>query len=461
MGINIFELNGAQAATLKSAKAPLTDTGDQGFTNAMTEASDRARSDSSVNDNGKAATDCRTYDAARADETAKTDEAEKDTKKDSKKHAHGNPVPIVPTEATGLKNAKDASAADKTDGGDAVPTAQAGVEESKADKAGATVSAGAKPMGTEAAGADFEKAIGEAIDTVDVSAKGTKDGTKETAGDAGKDAKKAADGAAMKAQTDAKAGKSLLVPDGMKPVNLNAAAPDAAAKVAAQDGARNAAIAVAQASKNPSSQEQASTGKQDAGGEGQGGNNSQQAQGVGLLNARGVTFEPVAKAGEVSATEHAEIFEKLSTGVKMSMAKGGGEVRLSLKPENLGHLNIRLNIGDNGVKAFIQVENTDVKHALENGAAALKEVFVKNGLVLHRFSVEVATGGFSMNTAPDPGFSGSAGYTGNEHGNASQWNGNETSQPAHGAGMDDAHGITAQTQSTGSIRRASGIDVFI
>ncbi len=105
-------------------------------------------------------------------------------------------------------------------------------------------------------------------------------------------------------------------------------------------------------------------------------------------------FEVAGKA-EAKVNYH-EIYEKFKEGVKIGIAREGGSVRLSLHPEHLGEMQIRLSIEDKVVKAEVLVESAAVKEALSADSGRLKEIFIQNGLTLEKFSI-------GLNGSPERG----------------------------------------------------------
>ena len=69
-----------------------------------------------------------------------------------------------------------------------------------------------------------------------------------------------------------------------------------------------------------------------------------EAPGVSQLARQADSYEAVVANGKLADAERAEVYEKLTTGVSMSIAKDGGEVNLSLRPDHLGNLNIKLKL---------------------------------------------------------------------------------------------------------------------
>ncbi len=87
------------------------------------------------------------------------------------------------------------------------------------------------------------------------------------------------------------------------------------------------------------------------------------------------------------------VFNAVDRGVRLSLASGGQDAKLTLRPESLGELRIKLSIGADGqVQSKIMVDNAAVKSMLDNDAARLRGIFNGQGLNLESFSVEVGSG---------------------------------------------------------------------
>lgn len=149
----------------------------------------------------------------------------------------------------------------------------------------------------------------------------------------------------------------------------------------------------------------------------------------------------------VSETD-TDLFEKLDTGVKMSV-KGNGSVRLELSPEHLGDLEIKLRIEDARVAAEIRVESAEVKALLDADSTRLKEIFNSNGLTLDKYTVEVDMNSMRGKTESGGNFSNCF------QENASNWNGYGRKPWAGEADVETAFGN--RYESTG---KKSGIDIF-
>ncbi|MBI5491400.1 MAG: flagellar hook-length control protein FliK [Deltaproteobacteria bacterium] len=111
----------------------------------------------------------------------------------------------------------------------------------------------------------------------------------------------------------------------------------------------------------------------------------------GPVPAVQLRVEQVTPEKADAKVSYPDIYEKLSSGVKMSIAREGGSVRMSLHPEHLGEMRITLSIEDKSVKAEVLVENNAVKEILSTDTGRLKEIFSQNGLTLEQFSIGLNT----------------------------------------------------------------------
>lgn len=109
--------------------------------------------------------------------------------------------------------------------------------------------------------------------------------------------------------------------------------------------------------------------------------------------------QPVQVTGHV--TQGAMTRERLSseslvgltTGIRDLSKQGGGEIRLRLKPESLGELNLRIVTRGNEVGLKIQASDPAAKKVIEESIQYLKESLASNSLQLTRFDVQVAGSG--------------------------------------------------------------------
>ncbi|MBI5467574.1 MAG: flagellar hook-length control protein FliK, partial [Deltaproteobacteria bacterium] len=154
-------------------------------------------------------------------------------------------------------------------------------------------------------------------------------------------------------------------------------------------------------------------------------------------------------AKPVESVKPEAVFEKLSTGVRMSLGGNGREVSLNLAPEHLGVLHIRMSIEESSVKARIVVESEAAKTILDSDSGKLREVFARQGLTLDRYTVELGANAFSESSAR---FSESAPGE-NPYGGRSHWGG-------HAQRPDNTIETRPYIQSENTRRASGGVDLF-
>jgi len=91
---------------------------------------------------------------------------------------------------------------------------------------------------------------------------------------------------------------------------------------------------------------------------------------------------------------------ELTRAAGIILRDGGGEIKLTLKPESLGSVRIRMNLVDNAIEGRIIVDNTAVKHVFEGSLDSLMRALTAEGF--QTASLQVSVGGQgSDNGRPD------------------------------------------------------------
>jgi len=90
-----------------------------------------------------------------------------------------------------------------------------------------------------------------------------------------------------------------------------------------------------------------------------------------------------------------EALSSIGSGIRNLGAQGGGEIRIRLKPENLGELHLRVVTRGNEVGLRIQASDDHSKKIIEESMGYLKESLSANQLSLARVEVTVAQAGAS------------------------------------------------------------------
>jgi flagellar hook-length control protein FliK len=116
-----------------------------------------------------------------------------------------------------------------------------------------------------------------------------------------------------------------------------------------------------------------------------------------------------------------EFIEQLAERIQVQVRDGKGEIRIQLKPDSLGHLEIRAESTVNGVVARIMAESGTVKNYLESNIHQLQQSMQDQGLRIDRIQVSVQDNSGSQSFsghAAESGHSGSGnqGRSGNRSG---------------------------------------------
>ncbi|HUI73044.1 MAG TPA: flagellar hook-length control protein FliK [Spirochaetia bacterium] len=82
---------------------------------------------------------------------------------------------------------------------------------------------------------------------------------------------------------------------------------------------------------------------------------------------------------------------ELTRAAGIILRDGGGEIKLTLKPESLGSVRIRMNLVDNSIEGRIIVDNTAVKHVFEGSLDSLMRALTAEGF--QTASLQVSVGG--------------------------------------------------------------------
>jgi hypothetical protein len=100
-----------------------------------------------------------------------------------------------------------------------------------------------------------------------------------------------------------------------------------------------------------------------------------------------------------------ESLQGIGTEIRNLSAQGGGEMRIRLKPENLGELHVRVATNGRDVGLHIQASDEKSKRILEESMSHLKESLASQSLNLSKVDLSVAgaSGGFGSSLMNDSG----------------------------------------------------------
>ncbi|NLY30524.1 MAG: flagellar hook-length control protein FliK [Firmicutes bacterium] len=95
------------------------------------------------------------------------------------------------------------------------------------------------------------------------------------------------------------------------------------------------------------------------------------------------------------------VVEQIVRGVELNVKGENGEIRLQLKPDSLGEVEVRIATNNGLVSAAFVAESQRVKSLIEAGLPQLKQQLMEQGLNIQGFSVEVG-GGSTYGRDPYP-----------------------------------------------------------
>ncbi|MGO9412242.1 MAG: flagellar hook-length control protein FliK [Spirochaetia bacterium] len=102
---------------------------------------------------------------------------------------------------------------------------------------------------------------------------------------------------------------------------------------------------------------------------------------------------PAPQASFEGAIQHLREMagSELTRAAGIIIRDGGGEIKLTLKPESLGSVRIRMNLVDNAIEGRIIVDNAAVKHVFEGSLDSLMRALTAEGF--QTASLQVSVGG--------------------------------------------------------------------
>jgi flagellar hook-length control protein FliK len=100
----------------------------------------------------------------------------------------------------------------------------------------------------------------------------------------------------------------------------------------------------------------------------------------------------ISGATETTASQPKDFLFQLAERIQILVRDGQSEIRISLKPDGLGHLEIRAETTANGVVARIVAESGNVKDYLEHNLHLLQQNLQDQGLKVDRIHVAVQDG---------------------------------------------------------------------
>jgi flagellar hook-length control protein FliK len=126
-----------------------------------------------------------------------------------------------------------------------------------------------------------------------------------------------------------------------------------------------------------------------------------------------------SRTAEATAPGATQFLEQVADRIRLQIREDSGEIRIQLKPEFLGHLEIKAETGANGIVARIAASSESVKAFLESNLPILQHNLQIQGLRVEKIDVVVQQGfNFSQTTAQQqsPGHSSGSAAGESSHG---------------------------------------------
>ncbi len=125
---------------------------------------------------------------------------------------------------------------------------------------------------------------------------------------------------------------------------------------------------------------------------------SEQA-GTANLNVTQSIAESFAAAFDSSSGQinPADVVRQVVDSIRLNATQGLQSMEIQLTPENLGKVNILVSVREGVVTAQLNVQNEQVKKALENQLLTLKENFENQGIKVETVEITVHTNAFESN----------------------------------------------------------------
>jgi Flagellar hook-length control protein FliK len=99
----------------------------------------------------------------------------------------------------------------------------------------------------------------------------------------------------------------------------------------------------------------------------------------------------------------AQLAERVVDALHLSAARGGSEIRLRLEPPGLGHIDVRIDVRHDDVRAVIVTEHDSTRTLLASQQHVLQAALARSDLRLSGFSVDVGLGQGSGAFGQEPG----------------------------------------------------------
>ncbi|HEX4922852.1 MAG TPA: flagellar hook-length control protein FliK, partial [Bdellovibrionales bacterium] len=95
--------------------------------------------------------------------------------------------------------------------------------------------------------------------------------------------------------------------------------------------------------------------------------------------------QPNLKPGDEAAN-----VRQVIQNAQLLIQKGGGEMKIQMSPEGMGHVDLKVSVQDGKVDIKMLTENTETKKLLESGLSDLRENLIGHKLNIDSVKVDVA-----------------------------------------------------------------------
>jgi hypothetical protein len=113
-----------------------------------------------------------------------------------------------------------------------------------------------------------------------------------------------------------------------------------------------------------------------------------------------------AQSPTVSASERREVIQNIMNQAEVLAQKGGGEMKMVLKPDHLGEIQLHVAMEGNQVEVKMTTDNQQAKQLIESHAADLRHGLSQHSFSMEKLDVSVGdrnTGNFNQGRQPDMG----------------------------------------------------------
>jgi flagellar hook-length control protein FliK len=118
-------------------------------------------------------------------------------------------------------------------------------------------------------------------------------------------------------------------------------------------------------------------------------------QGAGAADGRTVQGGTSKVTAETARPDPAEIIKQIVARTNRQGTREGGEIRIQLKPDYLGPLNLRVTLERGALTAHLVTQSQRVKEAIEAGLPQLKQALEDQGLRTDQIAVSLGNDSFS------------------------------------------------------------------